>query len=144
MAPKMQTSPSLSPAEIQVLRRIAGIMVPADPGLRVPAADDPAIFDDIVASLGHDLDDVRSAIATLTDADTETAVISFLETPARASAALSRVVLQCYYRDGRVLQSLGHDANPPYPRGNVVEQGDWSLLDVVRNRPLLWRDDRKG
>jgi hypothetical protein len=142
-----ETTPPLSPAETQTLQRIVGIMVPADPAYRVPSASDPAIFDDVLASLGHDLGGVRSAIATLTDqlsdAGAETAVRSFLATPSRASAALSRVVLQCYYRDDRVLQSLGHDARPPYPRGNVVDQGDWSLLDVVRNRPPFWRDDRR-
>ncbi len=70
-------------------------------------------------------------------------ICSFLAIPTAAAAALSRTVLQCYYRDDRMLLSLGHEPSPPFPRGNVLPQGDWSLLDVVRGRPQFWRDDRK-
>jgi hypothetical protein len=55
-------------------------------------------------------------------------------------AALSRAVLQCYYRDDRVIRSLGMEPRPPFPKGHVLEQGDWSLLDPVRTRPKMWRD----
>ena len=44
-------------------------------------------------------------------------------------AALGRAVLQCYYRDDRVMRALGLEPRPPYPKGHVLEQGDWSLLD---------------
>ena len=30
------------------------------------------------------------------------------------------------------------------PKGNVLEQGDWSLLDPVRARPKMWRDVAGG
>ena len=57
-----------------------------------------------------------------------------------ALATLRRVILQCYYRDDRVVRALGREARPPFPKGNVLEQGDWSLLDPVRARPKMWRD----
>jgi hypothetical protein len=60
-----------------------------------------------------------------------------------AMATLARVILQCYYRDDRVLGSLGMDPRPPFPKGHTLEQGDWTLLDAVRDRPKLWRDDRE-
>ncbi len=47
-----------------------------------------------------------------------------------------------YYRDDRVLLALGLEARAPFPKGYTLEQGDWSLLDAVRHRPPLWRDDR--
>jgi hypothetical protein len=53
---------------------------------------------------------------------------------------LSRIVLQCYYRDDRVMRSLGMEARPPFPKGFEVEQGDWSLLDPVRAMPPLYRE----
>jgi hypothetical protein len=56
-----------------------------------------------------------------------------------AAATLIRVVLQCYYRDDRVVRSLGLEPRPPYPKGHVLEDGDWSLLDPVRARPPMWR-----
>ena len=60
-----------------------------------------------------------------------------------AAATLVRVVLQCYYRDDRVLRSLGLELRPPFPSGYQLEQGDWSLLDPVKARPsTLWRSDK--
>jgi len=59
-----------------------------------------------------------------------------------AAATLGRVILGAYYRDDRVLLAIGHEARAPFPKGYVVEQGDWSLLDPVRNRTPFWRDDR--
>ena len=53
---------------------------------------------------------------------------------------LERIILQCYYRDDRVMRSLGLEVRPPYPKGFEVEQGDWSLLDPVRARPKLYRE----
>jgi hypothetical protein len=45
------------------------------------------------------------------------------------------VVLQCYYRDDRVLRSLGLETRAPFPKGYALEQGDWSVLDPVKARP---------
>jgi hypothetical protein len=56
-----------------------------------------------------------------------------------AAATLVRVVLQCYYRDDRVLRSLGLELRAPFPLGYTLEQGDWSLLDPVKARPSSLR-----
>ena len=59
--------------------------------------------------------------------------------------ALGRAVLQCYYRDDRVFRALGREPRTPYPQGRVLEEGEWSLLDAVRDRPRMWRDiDGRG
>lgn len=145
---------SLSPAELASLRDIAGTIIPADGELRVPGADDPAILDDIVKSVGRDLPLVREALATITakagggfmkmDRDEREALFNgYYASGAAAAAVLGRVILGAYYRDDRVLQSLGLEARAPFPKGYALEQGDWSLLDAVRERPPLWRDDRK-
>jgi len=54
-------------------------------------------------------------------------------------APLVAITAQCYYRDDRVMQSLGMEARPPYPLGFTLEQGDWSLLDPVRKREKFYR-----
>ena len=64
---------------------------------------------------------------------------AFRETGGAPLAALVRVVLLCYYRDDRVMGSLGLEPRPPFPKGHVVEQGDWSLLDPVRKRAPMFR-----
>jgi hypothetical protein len=143
----------LSPAETRDLHRVAGMMIPASEEYGVPGADDPVIFTDIVRSLGRDAADVRAALAELAalgdgafadlDADGAEAVASaFRASGSTTVAMLGRVILQCYYRDDRVLHALGMEPRPPFPKGHVVEQGDWSLLDPVRNRPPSWRNDR--
>ncbi len=132
----------LSDSECDQLHRIAGILIPPSDELGVPGADDPVIFADIVKSIGRDLADVRAALNRLEGHD----AVSILDTVSAASdgvmVVLGRVILQCYYRDDRVLLSLGVEPRPPFPKGHVLEQGDWSLLDVVRQRKPFWRDDR--
>ncbi|MDX2155092.1 MAG: hypothetical protein SFW09_01170 [Hyphomicrobiaceae bacterium] len=145
------TGSVLSPAELRDLRRLAGFMVPASPDYRVPGADDEAVFADIVRSLGRDRDAVRKALAMLREqtdgafadldeANAEAAALAFLGGGGTAITALGRAVLQCYYRDDRVFRSLGREPRAPFPKGHVVEQGDWSLLEAVKGRARMWRD----
>ena len=49
------------------------------------------------------------------------------------------LVTQCYYRDDRVVRSLGMELRPPHPEGYAVDQGDWSVLDQVRKRQPFHR-----
>jgi hypothetical protein len=144
----------LAPAELRDLRRLVGFMVPSSTDYRVPGADDAAIFADIVRSLGRDQSAVRKALAMLRDmaggdfaamGEAEATAMALLRREGPEITALGRAVLQCYYRDDRVIRSLGLEPGPPFPRGHAVEQGDWSLLDAVRKRPPMWRDvDDKG
>jgi hypothetical protein len=143
----------LSAAEIRDLGVIVGTMIPANAELRVPGADDPAILDDIAKSVGRDLPMVRQALAAIAtksggafaglDRDGREALINdYAGSGGAAAAALGRVVAGAYYRDDRVLLALGQEARAPFPKGYTLEQGDWSLLEAVRHRPPLWRDDR--
>ena len=125
------------------------IIIPASETYGVPGADDDLIFSDIRKSLERDFDDVRRALGDLTElsggafADLRVNAARSGECVAGEGrsrrSALVRVVLLCYYRDDRVMHSLGQEPRPPFPKGHVVEQGDWSLLDPVRARPPIWR-----
>jgi len=141
----------LTPAEWRDLRRLAAFMVPASAEYGVPGADDAVILGDIVRSLGRDRDAVRKALVMLREiaggdfagpdeAKAEAAAMTLLGRGGPVVTALGRAVLQCYYRDDRVVRALGHEPRPPYPKGRVLEQGGWSLLDAVRSRPRMWRD----
>jgi hypothetical protein len=148
-------APALTADEIRDLREIAGTMIPADAALGMPGADDPDILADIVRSVGRDLPQVREALAAIgsksggalagISQDEREALINGYHADGGAPAAtLARVIVGAYYRDDRVLLALGHEARAPFPKGYVVEQGDWSLLDPVRQRTPFWRDDRAG
>ena len=52
---------------------------------------------------------------------------------------LTTLIARCYYRDDRVMRSINMEPRAPFPGGFEVEQGDWSLLDPVRERPAFYR-----
>ena len=146
----MKTDSALTPAQIEDLRAIAGIMIPASIEFDVPGSDDPTIQRDILATLGRDTQLVAEALdrlariagrplAALEPAQRQAAAMELRAQGGAAVATLTRVVLQCYYRDDRVVRSLGLELRAPYPKGHVLEAGDWSLLDPVRNRSPMWR-----
>jgi len=141
---------TLTDAEIRDLRALAGLMIPASTAHGVPGADDELIFVDIVKNLERDTADAQTALRQLAALSGGAFADLSLERRAEVAArfkqeggaplfALNRVVLLCYYRDDRVMRSLGQEPRSPFPKGHVVDQGDWSLLDPVRRRPPMWR-----
>jgi len=140
----------LSDTETRDLRALAGIMIPASATYGVPGADDERIFADILRSLERDTADARASLkllarlaggsfADLPSPRRGEVAAAFKQEGGAALFALNRVVLLCYYRDDRVMRSLGQEARPPFPMGHEVEQGDWSLLDPVRKRTPFYR-----
>lgn len=135
-----------------VLRRLAGHMIGASGELDLPGADDEAIFENFLhrtesaaAELNKGMDDFFAdfggvaAVSALDDDGFKKVIDNakqkyhpFLET-------VIRLVARAYYSDPRVLLSLNKEDRPPFPEGNVLEQGDWSLLDPVRKRDPFFR-----
>lgn len=143
--------PALTQRQRDDLRTVAGMIIPASDEYKVPGADDAAIQADMLNTLGRDTVPVLAALdhlarlsggplAELDQARRDEIASEFRATGGGAAATLVRVVLQCYYRDDRVLRSLGLELRAPFPQGYTLEQGDWSLLDPVRARsPSLRR-----
>lgn len=141
---------TLTPSETADFQALAALIIPASAKHNVPGADDALIFADILNSLARDVPDVQAALAALHQI--AGAPLASLP-PARQTeianqlrehggtpvAVLTRIVLLCYYRDDRVMLSLGLEPRPPFPKGHVLEQGDWSLLDQVKSRAPIWR-----
>jgi hypothetical protein len=141
---------TLTPRQRADLRAVAAMMIPASAEYRVPGADDEAIQADILRTLGRDavpvakaLDDLARfagmPLADLDQAQREAVANQFRSTGGASAATLIRVILQCYYRDDRVLRSLGLELRAPFPKGHVLEDGDWSLLEPVKARALKLR-----
>jgi hypothetical protein len=138
--------PELTKIQQDDLRTIAAMIIPASDEYKVPGADDPAIQADMLKTLGRDTALVAKALdhlarlsgkplAALDAARRDSVIKEFRATGGAAAATLVRVVLQCYYRDDRVLRSLGIELRAPFPKGHVLQDGDWSLLDPVKARP---------
>jgi hypothetical protein len=136
----------LSDDQRRTLRCLAEMMIPASREYGVPSAADDAIFGDILRSFGRDEHHVMTVLrdlegfADLDPSGRQSKVAQVRESHSEALKGLSSVILQCYYRDDRVMRSLGMEPRPPFPKGHEVEQGDWSLLDPVRQRPKLYRE----
>jgi len=149
-ASSARAEPPLSAEQIRSLRCLAGAMIPADVAYDVPGADDDAIFADMVSSIGPDANPVGDALRQLDalagrpyadlEVDRQQAVArAFRSAHPLPAALLAGLVVTCYYRDDRVMRSLGMEPRPPFPQGFELDAGDWSLLDPVRARPKMYR-----
>ena len=145
---------SLNDAQMLTLSLLADQVVPPSETHGVPGAGDAAIVAAIIGDAGPRLPRLARALAQLDElaitahgvpfadlaADQrEPVALAFRETHTASAGLVETLTTQCYYRDDRVMVSLGLEARAPHPSGYEVEQGDWSLLDPVRNRSALYR-----
>ena len=143
-------SEPLTAEERDIFRRLTGIMIPADPEMALPSADDALILEDCIETLGRDAAAIRILLGELMRIDflglpaeqAEHKVMALLGDGRTEVQALSRVVVAAYYRDDRVMRAYGREPRAPFPKGHSLPQGDWSLLDVVKQKEPFWRDDR--
>jgi hypothetical protein len=142
------TASSFTDAQRDIMRSVAGAIIPAHPSRNMPGADDPLIVDDILASAGRDADYLRRALdllgaegqgAALGNACEGSVLAQFRSDQPALAGVLSLVIAQCYYRDTRVMRAIGMEPRAPFPKGYPTKQGDWSLLDPVRARGPIYR-----
>ena len=139
----MTDTTELSADERERLRGIAAMIVPASSAFAMPGADDSAIFAEIVTEAEAKIAETRTAIAAvdvLGDLEAEEMGAALQKAAPEAAEHLQAIVTLCYYRDPRVLEAIGVEPCPPFPKGYEVEQGDFSLLDPVRARGPIWRE----
>jgi len=149
----MSEKDSFAEQEQIVLRKLAGCMISASKDLQIPGADDDVIFARLleratpkVAELRRVMNDFFDAlggvgdVADLGDAGFKDAMVSARRKPHPFLEAMTALVANAYYTDPRVLASLDKEDRPPFPKGNILEQGDWSLLDPVKKRDQVFRN----
>ncbi|MFZ2099722.1 MAG: hypothetical protein WAU86_04075 [Oricola sp.] len=145
------TQDPLSDLERETLLCIAGHMIPASAEYGIPGADDPAIFADILRSVGRDRpvlgealrvvsENAGGRLAALSEANRDALLAAFRAGHPALAGVIESVTARCYYRDDRVMASIGMEIRPPFPLGYDVQQGDWSLLEPVRARGKIYRD----
>ena len=147
----IDAAPPLTGAQRATLRAAAALVIPASAEFGVPGADDEIIVADIERTMGRDRADVLCALEELdaaagaplaecSAAQRELAGRWLREHRGALATTFANLVIACYYRDDRVMRSLGLEPRSPYPKGFEVEPGDWSLLDPVRARGRIWRE----
>ena len=155
-------------AQERAIVAFAAALIPASEEYNVPSAGDAAIAREVLAAAKRAPPAVAAAVKTLDEWAVAAHGVGFAELNDAARARLLRqskvpgsagglnrefdpsaragqralvsIVAQCYYRDDRVLRSLGMEPRPPFPKGFEVEQGDWSLLEPVKRRGKLYRE----
>ncbi|WP_193176948.1 hypothetical protein [Oricola nitratireducens] len=144
-------SPPLSAPERETLECVVRNMIPASAEYGVPGADDPRILADILQSIDRDREALGKALraidgsadrrlANLPEPEQARRLAAFRVASPDLAAVIESVTARCYYRDDRVMASIGMEVRPPFPHGYEVEQGDWSLLEPVRARGRIYRD----
>jgi hypothetical protein len=141
----------LSPSQRRSLLAVLGTMIPASEAFEVPGADDPLIVADLLNSLKAQAAALITALDRLdalcgqtfhtlaADAQPQ-ALDDFRRADMKHFALLVTLCVQCYYRDDRVMRSLGMEARAPFPKGFELPAGDYDLLGPVRARGPIWRD----
>ncbi len=152
MTDTQSTDPAgLSDRECETLLLLVRCMIPPNPELGVPGADDPDVFADILRSVDRDRAVLREALrvvdeiaggrlADLPEPEQADKLAEFRIARPDLARVIESATARCYYRDDRVIASIGMAVRPPFPRGYEVEPGDWSLLDPVRSRGKIYRD----
>ncbi len=155
MTANENNSASLSDDDIQDLKIIVDMIIPASDAHKIPGATDPEIFEDILTLATLHGDSIASAMKTLNALSGDKLGMAFAVLPVDQREAitddfrdqnsamaelLEALTVQGYYRNARIKGSLDMDVRPPFPGGFTLEQGDWSLLEDVRRRLPFHRD----
>jgi len=150
------TGHKLNETEWFTLRALADTIVPPSEQYGVPGAGDEDVCKNVIKDAGHGdklprliqaLETLNtlseaahnSGFAALDEGGRESVALSFRELHPGAANLAEMLVTQCYYRDDRVMASLGLELRPPMPEGYGVDEGDWSALDPVRRRQPFHR-----
>ena len=142
----------LSEDDMEMLRVLVEDMIPKSEEYGVPGAGEELIFKDILSEVRRNLSLVDKELCdlseiaeqmfgaiyqTLGDNNRHRVSTKFLDSTKQA--VIARIVLQCYYRDDRVMRSLGMEPRPPFPLGYAIEASDWSLLEGVKKKGKTYR-----
>ena len=143
---------SFTDENLATLQALAGEIIPASEAYSVPGADDPLIFEMVVETMSPHREMLTPLLTALDAAAGNEGGFAALTGEARTQVAeaflggqeeigglLHILISQCYYRDDRVMESLGMEARAPFPKGFEVEQGDMALLQQVKERAPFWR-----
>ena len=118
----------------QALQAVLAYMIPAT--AQRPGADDALIMADILSTGRSSAPLIKSALATYRSTD----LVTLSQTRTPEVNALVSLAVQCYYRDDRVMASLEMEPRAPHPQGYEIPEGDWQLLEPVRQRGRHYRD----
>ena len=140
--------------QLASLNVLMDLLIPASPDRRMPAASDLALFANVADMPSKDRLLIEAGLAELDARSVRRHQLSYArlqQADARAlveelrsegSAFIQAFMTQTvgrYLAHDVVMPLIGLEPRAPWPKGNQVAQGDWSLLDVVKQRPKIYR-----
>lgn len=154
-APEAGRTAPFSEAQRATLNRLSDLMIPASPDGRMPAASSLDLYGDVGVLSTRDrllfeegLAQIESRAHAMHGAPvtrlTDAAAMSLVDAlRAEGSAFIPAFTVQTagrYLMHETVMPLIGLPPRPHWPQGHEVEEGDWSLIDVVRLRPKFYRE----
>lgn len=145
---------SFNGPQMASLNLLMDLLIPASPDGRMPAAKDLSLFANIADMPVKDRTLFEQGLAELDTRSMKDHHVSYAQlSPGDARALIEALRTQGspfvqsfmtqtvgrYLAHDDVMPLIGLEPRPPWPIGNTVAQGDWSLLDVVRKRPKIFR-----
>ncbi len=148
---------SLAPftdAQLAALDVMMDLLIPASPDGRMPAARTLGLFREPGRMPARDRALFEQGLAALDALAMQAHGVAFarlelapagvlvdqmrVDQPAFVQTFITQTVGR-YVSNPLVMPLLGLEPRPLWPKGNVVAEGDWSLLDVVRRRGKSYR-----
>ena len=139
----------LSAAQRRTLNSVLDLIVPASADGAKPSAAEVGVLDYIrdheaatLPALGNQIGRLEKeaqeqhgvAFADLDAASRQALVDAMRAADPALLRTLAVQTVTCYYQDERVLEAIGLEARPPFPKGYEVPAGDLTLLEPVRRR----------
>ena len=137
------------------LNALQDLMIPASTDGRMPSARSLGLYADSAGLTPGDLAVFASGLAQSEARAQATHGTPFAQLPIAAAMAMvdemraqlsefiqlfMLLTTARYLQNPAVMPLNGLEARPPWPKGHVVAEGDWSLIEVVRARPKLYRE----
>jgi hypothetical protein len=141
----------LSDEDRRLLAAVLDELLPPSPDGRMPGAGALGLAawveqsarspSELESSLGPTLASLRAGGFAGLDRDARVALLKELEAASpEAFRALLALAYGGYYQHPRVVEALGLEPRPPFPKGYPVAPSDPALLDPVRRRAPFYRE----
>tara|TARA_B100000315_G_scaffold207017_1_gene201652 strand:+ start:800 stop:1264 length:465 start_codon:yes stop_codon:yes gene_type:complete len=146
-------SNNLNEEEKRTLLTVLNLIIPASENGKMPSANDVGFFtfmeneniesfiQEVLIMIIDASNNNYNQEFSMLSADIQLRLIDRLRRKhVRLFTSLINHVFQCYYQNDDVLEGIGMEARPPFPKGYFVEEGDILLLESVFERGKIYRD----
>ncbi len=145
----------LDATERATLDALQDLMIPASRDGRMPSAKSLGLYSDSAGLTPEDMQVFAGGLAQIEARALAAHGAPFAQLPAAAAMTIVEemraqrsefiqtfmlLTTARYLQNAAVMPLIGLEARPNWPEGHVVAEGDWSLIEVVRKRPKIYRE----